>query len=50
MEFGWINKFGTVFVILMLILNIVYAINIKGEKNHCTNRFMDLIEQEGAVQ
>ena len=31
MEFGWINKFGTVFVILMLILNIVYAINIKGE-------------------
>jgi hypothetical protein len=50
MEFRWINIFGAVFVILMLIPNIVYAINIKGEKNHCTNRFMDLIEQEGAVR
>jgi len=26
MEFGWINIFGVVFVILMLIPNIVYAI------------------------
>ena len=47
MEFGWINIFGAVFVILMLIPNIVYAMNNKGEKNLCTNRFMNLIEQVG---
>ena len=48
MEFGWVNIFGAVFAILMLIPNIVYAINNKGEKNLCTNRFMNLIEQIGA--
>ena len=47
MEFGWINIFGAVFVILMLIPNIVYAINNKGGKNLCTNRVMNLIEQIG---
>ena len=47
MEFGWINIFGAVFVILMLIPNIVYAIKNRGEKNLCTNRFMNLIEQIG---
>ena len=47
MEFGWINVFGAVIVILMLIPNIVYAIKNKGEKNLCTNRFMNAIEQIG---
>ena len=47
MEFGWINIFGAVIVILMLIPNIVYAIKNKGEKNHCTNLFMNIIEQIG---
>lgn len=47
MEFGWINAFGAAFVILMLIPNIVYALKNKGEKNLCTNRFMNLIEQTG---
>ncbi len=47
MEFGWINVFGAVIVILMLIPNIVYAINNKDEKNLCTNRLMNLIEQVG---
>ena len=47
MEFGWINMFGAVIVILMLIPNIVYAVKNKSEQNLCTNRFMNVIEQIG---
>ena len=47
MEFGWINVFGAIIVILMLIPNIVYAIKNRSEKNLCMNRFMNVIEQIG---
>ena len=47
MEFGWINVFGAVIVVLLLIPNIVYAIKNKGEKNFCANRFMNIVEQVG---
>ena len=47
MKFGWINVFGAIIVVLMLIPNIVYAIKNKGEKNLCTNRFMNAVEQIG---
>ena len=47
MKFGWINVFGAIIVVFMLIPNIVYAIKNKGEKNLCTNRFMNAIEQIG---
>ena len=47
MEFGWINLFGGIFVILMLIPNIVYAVKNKDEKNLCSNKFMNIIEQIG---
>ena len=47
MKFGWINVFGAAFVILMLIPNIAYAFKNKGETNHCSNRFMNIIEQIG---
>ena len=47
MEFGWINIFGAIIVILMLIPNIVYALKNRGEKNNCTNQFMNAIEQVG---
>lgn len=47
MEFGWINIFGAVIVILMLIPNIVYAITNKGEKNLCENQLMNFFEQIG---
>ncbi len=46
-EFGWINLFGAVFVILMLIPNIIYALKNKNEQNLCTNRFMNAAEQIG---
>ena len=47
MKFGWISVFGAVIVILMMIPNIIYAIRNKDEKNKCTNRFMNMIEQIG---
>lgn len=47
MEFGWINVFGAVIVVLMLIPNIVYAVKNKSEQNRCTNRFMNIVEQIG---
>ena len=45
MEFGWINVFGAVIVLLMMIPNIIYAIKNKDAKNLCANRFMNTIEQ-----
>ena len=47
MEFGWINVFGAVIVVLMMVPNVVYAIKNKDEKNLCTNAFMNVIEQIG---
>lgn len=47
MKFGWINVFGVVIVIIMMIPNIVYAMKNKGEKNLCTNRCMNIVEQIG---
>ena len=47
MEFGWINVFGAIIVILLLIPNIVYAVKNKNEQNLCTNRFINIAEQIG---
>ena len=49
MKFGWINIFGAIIVILMLIPNIVYAIKNKGEKHLCTNRFMTSSSRSGGT-
>ena len=47
MSFGWINGVAAGIVVLMLIPNIVYAIKNRDEKNLCTNRVMNGIEQVG---
>ena len=47
MEFGWINVFGAGIVILMIIPNIIYAMRSRDQKNTCTNRLMNIIEQIG---
>lgn len=47
MEFGWINVFGAVIVVLMLIPNLVYAIKNRGERNLCENKLMNGLEQVG---
>ena len=44
---NWINVFGLILVVLLLIPNIVYAIKYRGQKNKCTNTFMNIIEQIG---
>lgn len=47
MEFGWINVFGAVIVVFLMIPNIVYALRNKTGKNLCTNKYMNLMEQIG---
>ena len=47
MKFGWINLFGAVIVMLILIPNIVYAIKNKNEQNLCKNKLMNMVEQIG---
>ena len=44
---GWINFFGLIIVVLMLIPNIIYAIRHRGEKNRCTSKAMNILEQIG---
>lgn len=44
---SWINIFGLVFVILLLIPNIVYAVKVKNQENKCKNKFMIILEQIG---
>ena len=44
---SWINLFGLVFVVLMLIPNIIYAIKYREQKNLCENKVMNILEQIG---
>lgn len=44
---NWINVFGVVIVVLLLIPNLVYAWKFRGQKNHCTNKGMNILEQLG---
>ena len=47
MEFGWINLFGGIIVMLMMIPNIVYALKNRDEQNLCENKLMNAVEQAG---
>ncbi len=47
MKFGFINLSGAVIVALLMIPNIVYAFLRRGEKNACTSRFLNTMEQVG---
>lgn len=44
---SWINLFGLVIVILMLLPNIIYAVKFHGLENKCKNKIMNIIEQIG---
>ena len=44
---NWLNVFGLIFIVFLLIPNIIYAIKEKNQQNKCTNKFMNLIEQIG---
>lgn len=44
---SWLNVFGLILVVLLLIPNIIYAIRVKDQENRCTNRVMNSLEQIG---
>jgi len=44
---NWLNIFGLIQVVLILIPNIIYALKFKNQKNACTNKAMNMIEQIG---
>ena len=48
-KFGdsWLNVFGLIIVVLILIANIIYALKVKGQQNRCQNKLMNLLEQVG---
>lgn len=43
---NWINLFGLLFIVLLLLPNIVYALKCRSG-NHCENRLMNVLEQIG---
>lgn len=46
-DFDWINIFGIIIVVLMLIPNIIYAVKFRGQTKKCNNKFMKILEQVG---
>ena len=47
MEFNWINVWGAMIVIIMLIPNIIFAIRNPYLENKCKNVIVNIIEQIG---
>lgn len=43
----WLNIWGLLLVILLLIPNIIYAFKVKNQHNRCTNKLMNVLEQIG---
>lgn len=43
----WLNIWGLILVILLLIPNIIYALKVKNQHNRCTNKLMNVLEQIG---
>ena len=43
--FSWINTFGLVMVVLLLIPNIIYGFKFRNVKNQCRNSAMNMLEQ-----
>ena len=44
---NWLNIFGLIIIILLLIPNIIYAVKMKSQSNKCSNKFMNTLEQIG---
>lgn len=44
---NWINIFGLITIVLLLLPNIIYAVKYRDEKNLCENKFMNILEQVG---
>ncbi len=48
-EWNWINWFGVITLVLLLLPNVIYAIRNKGEKNLCTSKLLNVLEQVGRL-
>ena len=44
---GWLNWFGLIIIVLMMIPNILYALRHRGAENRCMSRLVNLVEQIG---
>ncbi len=44
---GWLNWFGLILVILILLPNMIWAIKNRDAENKCKNRMMNIFEQIG---
>ena len=44
---NWINIFGFIVIILMLLPNLIYAFYYRGQENKVVNKGMNLMEQIG---
>ena len=48
MVMEWINIFGVIFIVIIMIPNILYALKIKdGFENKWNNKLVEIIEQIG---
>ena len=46
-NFGWMNVFGLIIIVLFLIPNIIYKFKVKNYQKLNTNKFMKVLEQIG---
>lgn len=44
---NWLNVFGLILVVFLLIPNVIYAVKEKNQENKCTNKYMNVLEQIG---
>ena len=44
---GWLNVFGLIMVVLLLIPNIIYAVKYRNQTNKCMSKAMNILEQIG---
>lgn len=44
---SWLNVFGLILVVLLLIPNIIYAVKCRDVENLCKNKLMNVLEQIG---
>lgn len=44
---SWLNIWGLIIVVLLLVPNIIYAVKEKNQENKCSNKYMNMLEQIG---
>ncbi|MBQ5851705.1 MAG: hypothetical protein IIW54_12975 [Lachnospiraceae bacterium] len=44
---SWLNIWGLIIVVLLLVPNIIYAVKEKNQENKCSNKYMNILEQIG---